>query len=223
MAGLGSRWAALSGRRFLLRRMDYAILGRSMPAVGDPLRAESLALPVGCLLALALLVGSAAMAVLRPAAGPGGAPLVMARGSGALFVRVGEDLRPVANMASARLILNEPAQPRVVDDDRLGPVSSGPVLGIPGAPQRIGEPIASGDAPWTVCDGADGTTTVAVGSLEIPRHWRGTPVFSWPRRKARWCTCCTTAGVPPSIPPIRSSRALCTSTGSVRGGSLRHC
>nr|HRD14964.1 type VII secretion protein EccB [Mycobacterium sp.] len=67
MAGLGSRWAALSGRRFLLRRMDYAILGRSMPAVGDPLRAESLALPVGCLLALALLVGSAAMAVLRPA------------------------------------------------------------------------------------------------------------------------------------------------------------
>lgn len=168
MAGLGSRWAALSGRRFLLRRMDYAILGRSMPAVGDPLRAESLALPVGCLLALALLVGSAAMAVLRPAAGPGGAPLVMARGSGALFVRVGEDLRPVANMASARLILNEPAQPRVVDDDRLGPVSSGPVLGIPGAPQRIGEPIASGDAPWTVCDGADGTTTVAVGSLEIP-------------------------------------------------------
>ena len=137
MAGLGSRWAALSGRRFLLRRMDYAILGRSMPAVGDPLRAESLALPVGCLLALALLVGSAAMAVLRPAAGPGGAPLVLARGSGALFVRVGQDLRPVANMASARLILNEPAQPRVVDDDRLGPVSSGPVLGIPGAPQRI--------------------------------------------------------------------------------------
>ena len=167
MAGLGSRWAALSGRRFLLRRMDYAILGRSMPAVGDPLRADALALPVGCLLALAVLVGSAGMAVLRPAAGLGAAPLVMSRGSGALFVRVGQDLRPVANVTSARLILNEPAQPRVVDEDRLGPASGGPVLGIPGAPQRIGGPTAPDD-PWSVCAGADGTTTVAVGPLEMP-------------------------------------------------------
>ena len=221
--GCGDGRAGIAVGRAERPAIPVAPHGLCDPRPVDAGRGRSAARRIVCVagrlsLALALLVGSAAMAVLRPAAGPGGAPLVMARGSGALFVRVGEDLRPVANMASARLILNEPAQPRVVDDDRLGPVSSGPVLGIPGAPQRIGEPIASGDAPWTVCDGADGTTTVAVGSLEMPRHWRGAPVFSWPRRKARWCTCCTTAGVPPSIPPIRSSRALCTSTGPSAAG-----
>lgn len=168
MAGLASRWAALSGRRFLLRRMDYAMLGRSMPAGGDPLRAQSRAGVLGCLLAVVALIGSAGLAALRPATGPGSAPLVMSRGSGALFVRVDDGLRPVANLTSAQLILNTPAQPRLVDDGRLNDVPRGPVLGIPGAPQRLGEPIAPGDTRWAVCDGADGSTTVGAGPIEAP-------------------------------------------------------
>ena len=166
MARLGVRWAALSGRRFLLRRMDYAILGRTMPAVGDPLRAQSRSLVVGCLLVVAVLAGSVGMAVLRPAVGPGSAPLVMSRRSGALFVRVGDGLQPVANLASAQLILNTPELPRLVDDAQLGAVSRGPVLGIPGAPQRLGKPIGTGEARWTVCDGPDGSTTVIAGPHE---------------------------------------------------------
>lgn len=168
MAWLASRRAATSGRRFLLRRMDYALLGRSMPAVGDPLRSQPVALMLGCLLAAGVLVAGAGMAVLRTGAAPGSAPLVMSRKSGALFVRVGEALHPVTNLASARLILNSPVVPRVVDDDRLGDAHRGPMLGIPGAPQSVGDPIAAAGARWTVCDDADGTTTVAVGTPGPP-------------------------------------------------------
>lgn len=174
MAWLASRRAAVSGRRFLVRRMDYALLGRSMPALGDPLRARSVALALGCLLAAGVLVAGAGLAVLRPGAAPGSAPLVMSRKSGALFVRMGDALHPVANLASARLILNSPAIPRVVEDDRLGDAHRGPILGIPGAPQSVGDPIAAADARWAVCDDADGATTVSVGTLsappELPTH-----------------------------------------------------
>ena len=154
--------------------MDYAILGKSMPPTGDPLHAQHLALLLGCLLAAGVLIVGAGMAVLRPTAGPGSAPLVMSRQSGALFVRIGDSLHPVANLASARLILNSPALPRLVDDVGLSETPRGPTLGIPGAPQNLGDPIASADARWTVCDGADGMTTVAAGPVgtpaELPSH-----------------------------------------------------
>ena len=66
---------------------------------------------LGCLLAAGVLVAGAGMAVLRTGAAPGSAPLVMSRKSGALFVRVGEALHPVTNLASARLILSPNSGP----------------------------------------------------------------------------------------------------------------
>ena len=148
--------------------MDYAVLGRSMPVARDPLRSKSIALLVGCLLTVGVVVGGAVATVLRPDAEPGDASLVMSRQSGALFVRVDATLRPVANLASARLILGVPATPRIVDDDRLAGAESGPLLGIPGAPQRLGPPIVAADVRWTVCDNDDGTTSVAAGRTNDP-------------------------------------------------------
>ena len=177
MAGLGSRWAALSGRRFLLRRMDYAILGRSMPAVGDLLRAESLALPVGCSLALACWSAPPRWWCCGPPPGRAGAT-----GDGTWLrraVRAGR--RRPAPGGEHGLGPADPERTRTAACRRRRPAGTGierAGAGIPGAPQRIGEPIASGDAPWTVCDGADGTTTVAVGSLgDAPALARHTGVL----------------------------------------------
>lgn len=100
--------------------------------------------------------------VLRPAAVSADAPLVMSRQSGSLFVRIDGVLRPVANMASARLILGTPATPRVVDDNSVGPVERGAAVGIAGAPHRIEPPLAPVDVRWTICENPDGATTVGI-------------------------------------------------------------
>jgi type VII secretion protein EccB len=145
--------------------MDYAVLGRSMPTEADPLRAQRRSLLAGCACAVAIGVVTVGLAVLRPVAGD--APLVMSRQSGELFVRVGDDLRPVANLASAYLVLGHPAAPRLLDGAGLESVPRGPVLGIPGAPRSIGAVMAA-DPRWTVCDDRDGATTVTVAGPDEP-------------------------------------------------------
>ncbi len=146
--------------------MDYAILGRSMPTEADPLRMQRLSLLAGCACAVAVGVLTVGLAVLRPVAGD--APLVMSRQSGELFVRVDEDLRPVANLASAYLVLGHPATPRLLDGAGLAGVPRGPVLGIPGAPRSIGAALVPADPVWTVCDDRDGATAVTVAGPDEP-------------------------------------------------------
>ena len=163
MARLGSLRAQLRGRRFLLERLDSALLGHPPQ---DPFSDQRLSYRLGCLIAVAVLIAAAAMAVFKPAPALDDAPLVMSRQSGALYVRVGSALHPVANLTSARLILGAPVTPQLVDDDRLGSVERGPMLGISGAPHQIGSPISPSDVRWTVCDNDDRTTLVAVGHAD---------------------------------------------------------
>lgn len=151
-----------------MRRLEYAVLALQMPARHDPVRARKLSLLLGCGVAgvavvLDTILGSTAHSVI-----PVDATVVMARQSGALFVRIDDRLRPVANLTSARLILGSPATPRLVDDTALGDTAAGPILGIPGAPASLGRVMAPREARWAVCDDADGTTTVAVGDDSIP-------------------------------------------------------
>ncbi|WP_431233458.1 type VII secretion protein EccB [Mycolicibacterium psychrotolerans] len=151
-----------------MRRLEYAVLARQMPARHDPVRARKLSLLVGCGVAgvavvLDTILGSTARDVI-----PGDATVVMVRQSGALFVRIDDRLRPVANLTSARLILGSPATPRLVDDAALGDTAAGPILGIPGAPASLGRVTAPREARWAVCDDADGNTTVTVGDDSVP-------------------------------------------------------
>lgn len=160
----GSPRRQFGAHRFLMRRMDYAILGRAMPAGADTLHAHRLALLAGCAGAVAVAVVTVGLAVLRPVAGD--APLVMSRQSGELFVRSGDRLHPVANLASAYLILGRPATPRLVDDAGLTGIPRGPVLGIPGAPPSAGAAMSSTDLRWTVCDDRDGSTTITAATAD---------------------------------------------------------
>ena len=51
------------------------------------------------------LASSVIIAFIRPQHTLGDAPIVMVKGSGALYVRLGDTLHPVVNLASARLIV----------------------------------------------------------------------------------------------------------------------
>ncbi len=158
----------VSGHRFLLRRIECALLGRDIRAVNEPIRAPLHSLMAGSLLAVVVLAGCAGLAVLRPQPSLGNAPILMSEPSGALYVRVGETLHPVLNLASARLIAKTNVNPRPVPEPELRHSKRGPLLGIPGAPQSLAEPLADDETHWTICDTDNDTvnTTVIVGPAE---------------------------------------------------------
>jgi type VII secretion protein EccB len=156
-----------SGYRFLLRRVESALLGRDVGTVNEPLRARSAALTAGCLLAAIAVAGCALLGLLRPRADFDRARIVLAQPSGALYVRVGDTWHPALNLASARLIAGAADDPRPVRESDLGGTKRGPLLGIPGAPQLLGKPLSVDESAWTICD-TDGTatTTVVVGPVD---------------------------------------------------------
>ncbi len=144
--------------------MEHALLRGDIRMRHDPMRAQSVALIAGCVLAAIGVAVCAILAFLRPNAGLGDAAIVMARDSGALYVRIDDTLHPVLNLASARLVAGGAARPQVVGQAAIDTAKRGPLLGIPGAPAVIAEPLSGEESAWTVCDGA--TTTVVAGRAE---------------------------------------------------------
>ena len=98
----------VSGYRFLLRRMEHALVRGDVRMLDDPLRAQSLSLIAGCVLAVIAIAGCAILAFVRPQGTLGSAPIVVTSESGALYVRIGDTMHPVLNLASARLIAGNP-------------------------------------------------------------------------------------------------------------------
>ena len=102
----------VSGHRFLLRRMEHALVRGDVRMLDDPLRAQSLSLIAGCVLAVIAIAGCAIVAFIRPQGALGSAPIVMTRESGALYVRIGDTVHPVLNLSSARLIVRQSSESR---------------------------------------------------------------------------------------------------------------
>src|SRR6476659_1404306 len=155
----------VSGYRFLLRRMEHALVRGDVRMLDDPLRAQSLSLISGVILAVIVVVVCAVLAFLRPSGALGSAPIVMMRDSGALYVRIGDIVHPVLNLASARLIAGTPANPEVVSASAIHNAKRGPLVGIPGAPATIAAPLGEAESGWAVCDDATSTTIVAADVL----------------------------------------------------------
>ncbi len=157
----------ISGYRFLRRRLEGALVGRDLTLAGTangPLHAQGFALLTGSMLAALGVAGCAVLGALRPQPVLGAAPVVLAQESGALYVRVDDVWHPVLNLASARLVLGSNASPQLVHESALSRARRGQLLGIPGAPLNLGEPLAPVDTVWTVCDsrGRVGSTTTAI-------------------------------------------------------------
>ena len=155
----------VSGWRFLIRRISNGVALRDTRMLTDPLRRQGRALSVGALLGVVLLAGAFILSILRPAGVTGTHPVLAERSTNALYVVVNDQLHPVLNLASARLIVGKADNPTVVKSSEIDKFAVGNTLGIPSAPSRI---VQSGDrdARWMVCDAVDGPdagTTVIVG------------------------------------------------------------
>jgi type VII secretion protein EccB len=177
----------ISGYRFLLRRMDHALVRGDVRMLDDPLRAQSLSLIAGVLLAVIIVAACAILAFLRPPGTLGGAPIVMVRDSGALYVRVGDIVHPVLNLASARLIAGTPANPDLVSAAAIANSKHGPLVGIPGAPSTISAPLGEDESDWAVCDDATSTTVIA-GDVLSDGFASGRSVLVTPRAESAAAT-----------------------------------
>lgn len=168
----------ISGHRFLLRRMEHALVRGDVQMLDDPMRTQALSLLAGAVLAVIGLGVAAVLAFYQPRGALGEAPILMVRDTGALYVRIDQNLHPVLNLASARLITGTAATPRLVTASALDGVPRGATLGIPGAPAAIGSPLTPDESQWLVCEDDSSTSTVMVGSVYEARAARSSVLVS---------------------------------------------
>jgi len=156
--------------RFVLRRMESALVRRDPVMLHDPMRSHKRATVVGAIIGVVGLVVFVLIGVLNPAPPVPASGIVIAQPSGQMYVvsQNPHELIPVFNLASARLLLAAGSQsqssgsgagssapavvnPTVVTDSQLASMPMGRMTGIQDGPTVLPSP---GQKPtdWAVCD-----------------------------------------------------------------------
>jgi type VII secretion protein EccB len=149
----------VSGWRFLLRRLEHAIVRRDTRMFDDPLSFYGRAAALGVVISVLVLVGSLAMAYFKPQGKLGSGNLFVDRATNELYLMVSGRLHPVYNLTSARLVLGSPVEPTPVKGAELTKLPKGQSVGIPGAPYAT--PVASDPTSvWALCDTVTRADTV---------------------------------------------------------------
>jgi type VII secretion protein EccB len=145
----------VSGWRFIMRRIASGVALHDTRMLVDPLRTQSRAVLVGALVLITGLAGCFIFSLIRPGGVAGDSAILADRSTSALYVRLGDQLHPVLNLTSARLIAGRPDNPTTVKTSEIDQFPRGNLIGIPGAPERMVQNTTR-DADWTVCDGTSG-------------------------------------------------------------------
>ncbi|MBT0568581.1 type VII secretion protein EccB [Williamsia sp. CHRR-6] len=145
----------VSGYRFLLRRLEHALVRRDIRMIHDPMGAHVKALIVGLVMTMIVLGGAVALSFFKPQGSVGNSKILISKSSGQLYVLVQGTLHPVLNLASARLAVGKAEKPNSVADKLLKKYTRGPQLGIPGAPSSLSASGAPGTSRWAACDRLD--------------------------------------------------------------------
>lgn len=163
----------VSGWRFLLRRVEHAIVRRDTRMFDDPLQFYSRAVSMGIVIAVVICLGALLLAYFKPLGKRGGDQLLVDRTTNQLYIVMpGSDLlRPVYNLTSARLVLGSAATPSAVKSEELDRMPKGQPIGIPGAPYAT--PVAAAPTSmWTICDTVTKpesvTPTIATSVIVLP-------------------------------------------------------
>lgn len=158
----------VSGWRFVMRRIASGVALHDTRMLVEPLRTQSRAVAMGVILLVTGLAGCFVLSLIRPSGSVGNDTVLADKSTSALYVRLGEQLHPVLNLTSARLIAGRPVNPKTVNSSVLDQFARGNLVGIPGAPERMIQTDAR-DADWTVCDAVSGPATgvtVIAGELD---------------------------------------------------------
>ncbi|GAB92218.1 type VII secretion protein EccB [Gordonia rhizosphera] len=170
----------VNGYRFLLRRLEHALMRRDVRMLQDPMRSHFRAVIAGVAISVVLTGGFFVYGLIKPAGSVGDSKIIVGKDSGALYVMIDDTLHPVLNLASARLIIASPDKPESVSDSKLSGYRRGPLVGIPGAPQSLPGPQDAGHSYWAVCD----TVLVPTGSGSLSGGVRTTVIGAEPEDTA---------------------------------------
>ncbi|CAM5724218.1 type VII secretion protein EccB [Mycolicibacterium aubagnense] len=142
----------VSGWRFLLRRVEHAIVRRDTRMFDDPLQFYSRSVSAGITVAVLICLGAAMLAYFKPQGKRGADTLLVDRSTNQLYVVMPgtQQIRPVYNLTSARLVLGHTGEPQVVKPAELAKMPKGQPIGIPGAPYAT--PVDGTSGTWSVCD-----------------------------------------------------------------------
>ncbi|MDT8909701.1 type VII secretion protein EccB [Amycolatopsis sp. PS_44_ISF1] len=166
--------------KFVLRRMQSALVRRDAVMLHDPMRTHSRATVAGVVLGVLGAVVFVLVALLSPSpVVPPADNIVIGEQSGTVYVVSGNPIKltPTFNLASARLILMaqkknasqgqgqgqapaagapQPAaelkSPTVVSDEQLKNIPRTKLTGIPDGPQLLPDASQRISANWAVCD-----------------------------------------------------------------------
>lgn len=144
--------AQVNGYRFLIRRLEHALIRADARMIHDPMRGQMRSLLVGLVIGVLIAGAAGVLAFFKPTPNIGDAQILLSKSNGALFVRIGDRVHPVLNLASARLIIGKSDSPKEVDDKFLNRLALGPVVGIIGAPISLHPADEPNVSSWTVCD-----------------------------------------------------------------------
>lgn len=134
--------AQISGHKFLTRRLEHGLVLGDIRMIHDPLATRNRAHIFSLAATVLICLGALAMAVFKPAIDPGDAAIIQAE-SGQLYVRIDNQLHPVANLASARLIVGEAADIHTGSDTILKSLPKAVPIGIVDAPGLIAPPATA--------------------------------------------------------------------------------
>ena len=163
-----TRWQ-VSGYRFLVRRMEHALVRRDVRMLHDPMRSQSRAYAAGLVLGIVALAGCGVLALLKPQGAIGDNKILLGKDSGAVYAVIDGVVHPALNLSSARLAVGEPAKAVSIKESELAKKPRGALIGIPGAPSSLNFDGSGKGRAWSICDGLknDGsqelTTTVVAG------------------------------------------------------------
>jgi type VII secretion protein EccB len=141
-----------SGHLFYNRRLRAAITRFSVRMKHDD-RKQQAAVALSIVLVLIGVGWMALLHVMKPAGLIGQSAIIGDRDTGAVYAKINGRLYPALNLTSARLAVGSAATPAWVKASEIARYPTGPMIGIPGAPDSL--PITSSSvSAWSVCDTA---------------------------------------------------------------------
>lgn len=161
-----SRSDQMHSYRFAVQRVVSALVAHETDPARSPLRRSGTALLAGVLVAALGVAGFVVWGLLRPGGSTrwrGGDAVLVERESGAKYVYLDRTLHPVANYASAVLVVGRPAVVTVARRSLAG-VRRGVPLGIVGAPDSLPPRRDLVGGPWAVCSVAASSAPAAARS-----------------------------------------------------------
>jgi type VII secretion protein EccB len=152
-----SRKDQVQAHAFVMGRLVSGLLRAEPDSPLTPVRRFNVGIVVGLVIGALMVVGCGILGVIFPGSSerwkePGA--LVVEKETGARYVYIDGELRPVLNYTSARLILGgEPKSVVSVSRNSLKGTAHGLPVGIPSAPDSLPDLKRGDGANWQVCSG----------------------------------------------------------------------